>query len=181
MSVSEGSWACLAQVLPFQCRLLGIKYSFSERQFVLPITFTHRAFWCSCIYLPLKLWLQVYKITPSFATLGIQPGFMCDRKTIYQCLKSPSSLTLSIISGKHQNFRPGFRQDSIFGMQAKSPFWAISGLQMEELWLKLVDLHHDIQQPSTKHIFKSCPLPFWLIKQKCLLCYEREGINIFGI
>ena len=33
------------------------------------------------------LWLQVYKITPSFATLGIQPGFMCDRKTIYQVLQ----------------------------------------------------------------------------------------------
>jgi hypothetical protein len=77
-----------------------------------------------------------------------------------KCIKSPSSLTLSIIPGKHQNFTPEFRQNSIFGMQEKSSFWAISGLQMEELWLNLVGLQHEIQQPSTKHIFKSFTLPF---------------------
>ena len=147
----------------------------------MPITFTHWAFWCSCLYLPLPLWLQVCKITSSCASLGIQLGFMCDRKTLYQVHQISILSHLEYHTWKHQNFRPGFRQDSIFGMRAKSPFWAISGLQMEELWLKLVDLHHDIQQPSTKHIFKSCPLPFWLLKQKCLLCYEREGSNIFGI
>ena len=104
-----------------------------------------------------------YRSTRSHPVLqlwGSNQGLCVIGKQSTKCLKSPSSLTLSIISGKHQNFTPEFRQNSIFGMQAKSPFWAISGLQMEELWLKLVDLHHDIQQPSTKHIFKSCPLPF---------------------
>lgn len=43
-----------------------------------------------------------------------------------KCIKSLSSLTLSIIPGKHQDFTPGFKQDNISGMQEKSSSQAIS-------------------------------------------------------
>jgi hypothetical protein len=85
---------------------------------------------------------------------------MCDRKTLYQVHQISILSHLEYHTWKHQNFRAGFRQDGIFGIQIKGPFWTISGLQMEELSLNIVDLQHENQQPSTKHISKSFPLPF---------------------
>jgi hypothetical protein len=69
---------------------------------------------------------------------------MCDRKTLYQVHQISILSHLEYHTWKHQNFRPGFRQDGIFGIQVKGPFWPISGLQMEELSLTIVGLQYEI-------------------------------------